>query len=170
MLKISQKSFTLLEVILAITVLTIATGGSFILISQIIASSSIAQSRLTAAYLTQEGIELVKNIRDNNWLQGNDWDEGLGGETEDTYYEADSNRYNLIPCVFSCATVDLRFLKISDFYNYDFGDPTIFKRKITISKEVDKPFRLKVSVEVFWTDKGETYPSIVAQEYLYNWK
>jgi len=170
MLKISQKSFTLLEVILATTVLTIATGGSFILISQTVTSSSIAQSRLTAAYLAQEGIEIVKNIRDNNWLQGNDWDEGLGGETEDTYYEADCNRSNLLSCTSPCTIANLRFLKISDFYNYDLGDQTIFKRRITISKEADKLYRFKVLVEVFWIEKGKTYPPIVAQEYLYNWK
>jgi len=59
------------------------------------------------------------------------------------------------------------------------GDPTIFKRKITISNKEDldkdpekdpeeKPDRLKVSVEVLWKEKGKTH-SITAQEYLYNW-
>jgi len=180
-----MKSFTLLEVILAITVLTIAVGGSFALISQTIASVSAVQSKLTASYLTQEGIELVKNIRDNNWLKGENWDEGLGKETgEIYYYEADYNDLSLAECSSPCDydhDYNLHFLKIPDqgFYNYDLGDPTIFKRKITISDKEDldkdpekdpeeKPDRLKVSVEVLWKEKGKTQ-SIIAQEYLYNW-
>jgi len=177
---ISPKGFTLLEVILAITVLTIAVGGSFTLISQTLASVSVVQSKLTASYLTQEGIELVKNIRDNNWLKFQPWDQGL----EERDYEADYDDLSLTECSSPCDydhDYNLHFLKIPDqgFYNYDLGDPTIFKRKITISNKEDldkdpekdpeeKPDRLKVSVEVLWKEKGKTH-SITAQEYLYNW-
>jgi len=71
------KGFTLLEVILAITILTIAVGGSFALISQTIAAVSVIQSKLIASYLVQEGMEIVKNIRDTNWLKNQPWDQNL---------------------------------------------------------------------------------------------
>ena len=171
-----MRSFTLLEVILAITVLTLAVGGSFVLISQTIASVSMIQSKLIASYLVQEGIEIVKNIRDTNWLKLQPWDQSLEGGD----YEADYDDFSLTECSFPCDydhNYNLHFLKIPDqgFYNYDLGDDTKFKRKITISDKVDldDPLdgeidKLKVSVEVLWKEKGKIH-SIIAQEYLYNW-
>ncbi len=175
-----KNSFTLLEVILAITVLTLAVGGSFVLISQTIASVSVVQSKLVASYLAQEGIETVKNIRDTNWLKGKDWDEGLGEETGEIYYEVDYDDFSLTECSSPCDydhDYNLHFLKIPDqgFYNYDLGDPTIFKRKITISDKVDlddppdeEADKMKISVEVLWKEKGKMH-SITSMEYLYNW-
>jgi len=169
-----MRSFTLLEVILAITVLTLAVGGSFVLISQTIASVSVVQSKLVASYLTQEGIEVVKNIRDTNWLKIQPWDQGL----EEGDYEADYDDLSLTECSSPCDydhDYNLHFLKIPDqgFYSYDLGDPTIFKRKITISDKVDldgdeEADKMKISVEVQWKERGKMH-SITSMEYLYNW-
>jgi len=160
-----MKSFTLLEVILAITILTLAVGGSFILIQQTIGSVAQVQSRLIASYLLQEGMEIIKNIRDSNWLKGNDFDKDLDvGDWEIDYDDT----------ALSAFIGNGRYLYIdgtNGFYTYpDFPGysdiQTKFKRKITISEE--KPDRLKVSVEVFWETKGKIY-SIKSQEFLYNW-
>ncbi len=177
-----SKSFTLLEVILAITVLTIAVGGIFTLVSQTIASVSATQSRLIASYFVQEGIEIVKNIRDTNWLKFQPWDQGLEeGNWEGDYQTgAPPDCPSLAPCFFPCQYESLHFLGIDNdgFYGYNYlpENKTIFKRKITISdgEDLDDPpdgeiDRLKISVEVFWKERGEIH-SIMAQEYLYNWK
>ena len=176
-----SKSFTLLEVILAITVLTIAVGGSFILIQQIITSISVAQSKLIASHLTQEGMEVVKNIRDTNWLKTYLWDQSLEeGDWEGDYQTAAPPDYSLLTfCPFPCQYENLRFLGINEngFYGYSYfpENKTIFKRKITISnrEDLDDPpdgeiDRLKVSVEIFWKEGGKTY-NVEAMEYLYNW-
>ena len=78
-----KKGFTILEIILAIFILTTAIFGSFALIQQTVAGASLNQSKLIAYYLAQEGIENVKNIRDTNWLQGeDDWAAGMPTEIE----------------------------------------------------------------------------------------
>lgn len=159
--------FTLLEVILAITILTLAAGGSFVLIQQTVGSVSQVQSRLIASYLLQEGIEIIKNIRDSNWLKGNDFDNGLDAGD----WEIDCSQSSLNSCLPPCDynNNNLHFLKIDGgFYNYSEGADTRFKRKITISKEPEEPDRLKVSVEVLWKERGKNY-SIKSQEFLYNW-
>jgi len=182
MSKSFSKSFTLLEVILAITVLTLAVGGSFILIQQTLTSVSVVQSKLTASYLAQEGIEIVKNIRDNNWLKFQPWDQGLevGDCWEGDYQTGAPPDYSpLTSCPFPYQYDNLRFLGINEsgFYGYSYtpGNKTVFKRKIIISDKVDlddppdeEIDKLKVSVEVFWTERGK-FHSITAQEYLYNW-
>ncbi len=174
-----KNGFTILEVILAITVLTIAVGGSFILISQTIGSISVIQSRLIASYLIQEGLEISRNIRDSNWLKSQPW--ALDQSLEEEDYEADYLTV-LLPDPLPCSPVcqydnGLRFLGIdgNGFYSYSPGNETIFKRKITISDRVDldDPLdgqidKFKVSVEVFWREKGQIR-SLAAQEYLYNW-
>jgi len=168
-----MKGFTLLEVILAITILTLAVGGSFVLIQQTIGSVSQVQSRLVASYLLQEGIEIIKNIRDSNWLKGNDFEAGLDAGD----WEIDYNDTALTSCLSPCDyNNNLRFLKIDGgFYNYSEGGDTKFKRKITISDRVDldaqpdgKIDKFKISIEVFWKEKGKT-SSIKSQEFLYNW-
>jgi prepilin-type N-terminal cleavage/methylation domain-containing protein len=72
-----NKGFTLLELMIAITVLSVGIVGVFGLIQNTLRSAEDLKSRLIASYLAQEGIELVRNIRDNNWAQGNDWMDNL---------------------------------------------------------------------------------------------
>ncbi|MDI6602665.1 MAG: hypothetical protein QME57_00905 [Patescibacteria group bacterium] len=74
--------FTFIEVMIAIFVLTIGVLGVFTAIQNITFSSQINFSKLTATYLVQEGIELVRNQRDSNWLAGDPWDSNLPSGTE----------------------------------------------------------------------------------------
>ncbi len=173
-----KNSFTLLEVIIAITVLTIAIGGSFALIQQTLIASSQNKLKLTAYYLAQEGIEIIRNIRDSNWLKQKrkdpdvSWDAGLAdglsvGESRD--YIADYNDTSLSSFEDKPLNLDS-----SGFYSYSSGEPTLFKRKISIAKE-DIPetadpndYSLKISVVVNWSERGRSH-SVQATEYLYNW-
>ena len=92
---VKKNSFTLLEVMVAISILTLAVGGSFTLIQQALVSTSLAKSKLTAAYLAQEGMEIVRNIRDNNWLNSSpSWKTGLtAGEYEADYDDLSLSSY-----------------------------------------------------------------------------
>lgn len=76
---IKTKGFTLLEVLVAVFVLTIGVLGAFTVVQNITFYSQMISSKLTATYLVQEGIELVRNRRDSNWLARVPWDQGLTG-------------------------------------------------------------------------------------------
>jgi len=78
----NHKSFTLIEVVVAVFVLTIGVLAVFNVVQNITVYSRISSSRLTAVYLAQEGIELVRNQRDSNWLAGDSWDSNLPSVTE----------------------------------------------------------------------------------------
>ncbi len=71
------KGFTLIEVIVAVFLVTVGIGGVYALIQRTIAFTPVISARLTAAYLAQGGIELVRNKRDSNWLTGDPWDSNL---------------------------------------------------------------------------------------------
>ena len=164
--------FTLLEVLVAIFVITVGLIGVMTVLQMTMFLTSISSSRLTAAYLAQEGIEIVRNVRDTNWLEAravaNDWDEGLtnclNGCIADYNhsYGPDLIDPNLPPFPDQFLDIDG-----NGFYSYSPGTPTKFQRKIIIQKT--GPDRLDVRVQVMWSEKGKSY-TFSAQENLYNWR
>jgi len=167
----SGGGFTLLEVITAIFILTVGGGAAFNLIQQTLASSSLIKERLIASYLAQEGMELVKNLRDTAWLKAKteptiSWDEYLpAGDWQADYSTQGLNQ------VYD----DNSYLNIdaNGFYSYSSGTSTKFKRKISISEKTDldgddKPDKMKASVTVSWQERGRTH-NLEVLEYLTNW-
>ncbi len=152
--------FTIIELIAVVFVVTVGLVGIYTVSSQITAYTTLSFSNLTASYLAQEGIEIVRNIRDTNWLEGSDWNTGLSAND----YEADYNSNSGDLSSYSSS----HYLNIeygSGLFGYGAGDPTKFKRKINITSEGDV---LKISVTVSWQEKMTPY-SITAQENLYDW-
>jgi prepilin-type N-terminal cleavage/methylation domain-containing protein len=182
LIKIKSKNtgFTLLEVIVAIFILTVGIGGSFVLIQQTISTASIVQSRLIAAYLGQEGIEIIRNIRDNNWLEQREspplpvWNDGMSdcqGPTnccEGDYGTDMPPSKTPLTTVVGCDFDNLRYLNIDSdgFYSYLFGTQTKFKRKILI--EPIENNKMKVVVIIQWKQKSKTY-EIEVVEHVTNW-
>jgi len=159
----NTKGFTLLEVIAAIFILTIGVGSSFILISQTLSAVSLVRERLIASYLVQEGIEIVRNIRDTNWLEQRTasttpWDDGLDvGNWQADYLSQQLNQ------TYASSSLNI---DTSGFYSYSPGSPTFFKRKISIGKPSTSTIRVEVNVD--WTEKGRSH-NLESLEYLTNW-
>lgn len=154
-----HKGFTLIEVLAAVLLIVIGALGAFSLVQQVVSFISISSSRLTAAYLSLEGVEIVRNIRDGNYLSGLAWDEGiLEGDQEADYQSQSLSPFD-----------GGRFLNIEDadgFYGYSPGTPTPFKRKIIIDKSESDT--IKIEVQVSWDERGRTHQFSV-RENLYKW-
>ena len=152
----NKKGFTLLEMIIAVTVILIGLIPIMSLMYDSSFGVRLSLSRLQAAYLAQEGLEIVRNIRDSNWLAQSSWNNNLEVGAWETSYDQALSPYQG------------RNLKLNNdgFYNYNSGTDTKFKRKITISKSGNDI--LEVAVEVSWQEKGENY-SLTVYENLYNW-
>lgn len=156
------RGFTLVETLLALFILTTAIVAGLSVVNQGLSSTQVAKSKLIAANLTQEGIEVVRNIRDNNWLEQRTtpellWDDGLSsGDWEATHQSQSLEPYQG------------RFLKNDNngFYNYTSGPDTKFKRKITIQKITNDQLRVISKVE--WQERGKIY-NLTAVGDLYNW-
>jgi Tfp pilus assembly protein PilV len=160
-----NKSFTLIETITALFILTTGILALSSLISYFISASSISSQRLVAAYLAQEGIEIVRNLRDKNLLSGNPWNNGLtncsGGCSNFDY------RSQAIPDNDNC--YGKNFLNLIDnFYQCSDSSPINLQRKVTIT-QISNPEGLKIVVEVSWQERGKSH-SLTAQANLYNWQ
>lgn len=155
----SGAGFTLLEVVVAIFVITIGAVGVISMVQKITSFAQVSSSRFQAAYLIQEGMEIVRNIRDTNWLEGSPWNEGLPAGD----WEADYKTQNLTQAYAE------RYLNIDSngFYSYSTGKATKFKRKITILPEGSDI--LKIAIQVSWKERGEIY-SLEAKGNLYKWR
>jgi len=154
----NKNAFTVLEVIIAIFILNLAVFGTFILIQQTLIGASLNQLQLTAYYLGQEGMEIVRNIRDTNWLKRQEWTTGLA--VGNGWQEADYQSTALVTSQSRNFQVDS-----NGFYNYSSGDNTVFKRRIRI---IPVTGYLQVEVIVDWTDRGKDY-NIEVIDFLYNW-
>ncbi len=65
---LSLTGFTLIETMIAVTILTFAVAGPLYTASRAILAATISRDQLTASYLAQEGIEYVRALRDNEYL------------------------------------------------------------------------------------------------------
>jgi prepilin-type N-terminal cleavage/methylation domain-containing protein len=161
-LRKNQKGFTLIEVLTAIFIITVGAGGAITLIHQTVGFTQETSSKLVASYLAQEGVEIVKNIRDSNFLKVHktgigEWSDGLTGCSSGCQGDYTSN---------NLSSYSGQKLKVDgSFYNYGSGEDTPFSRKITITPDTNM---LKVVVEIFWQGKGRDY-IFSAQENLYKW-
>jgi len=152
-----QQGFSLLEVLVSIFVITIGIVAVVNLVSSAIGSVAINKSEIIAVNLAQEGLEIVRNIRDTNWQQGESWNNGLSsGEYQVAY---DSNTlfvYSGNP------------LLIDDImYQYNSGDPTPFYRKIII--DTINEYSIEVTSQVTWGQRGRNF-EVIAKTILYDWR
>jgi type II secretory pathway pseudopilin PulG len=80
----NQKGQTLLELLVALFILVLVLTATVALIVSSINAGRESRNRLIAANLAREGIEIVRNIRDSNWIDPGvatppAWDDGLVG-------------------------------------------------------------------------------------------
>jgi len=160
-----EKGFTILEIIAAVFILIVAVVAICFAFSQIVVATSLVSSRLTAAYLAQEGIEIIRNIRDSNWFTLG-WDVNLS--TCSSGCEADYTTGTGVLDATPLRNYTGNHLNIDEdnFYSYLAGTPTRFTRKITVTADSD--YILRVSVLVNWQDRGKSY-NYETEESLYDW-
>lgn len=157
-----NKGFTLVEVLVALFILFTVISATTALVNSALGTIQNSKAKFIASGLAQEGMEIVRNIRDTNWLrydQGVLWNQGLtDGDWEADYLSEELTSY------FGTG----RFLKIDSngFYNYTNGTVTKFNRKITIQNLSSD--QIRVIVTMTWQEKSKDY-TLTAVEDLYNW-
>ena len=156
---LNELGFTLIEALVALVILTVALGPALVLSSNISSTASSIQNNLIAANLAQEGVEVVRSLRDANWFNGQPFDSGL----INGIYRIEWNSNALISLGSNPP------LKInSGLYNYSSGTDTIFKRTVTITKPNSE--ELSIIRDVIWIEKGNRARDVKVESHLFNWK
>ena len=157
--KFNRNGFTLVEALVTLMVLSIALGPSLILTTNINNTATTVKNNLIAANLAQEGVEVVRGIRDTNWFNGAAFDTGLANGT----YRVEWNSDTLIALG---ANPPIR--EDNGLYNYSTGSNTIFRRTISILKV--NAGELRIISEITWEERGARAKSALAESHLFNWK
>ena len=157
-----NKGFTLIEVIVSIGILSLVSVGAMFAISLSLASAARIQNNLIAANLAQEGLEIIRGIRDRDWHLGN----GFGASLPNGSYLVEARDQSLNP-------FGETFLKKDSggFYNYISGQDTIFKRKVIIENSGQNPAAIEkvAKVEISWPERSGL-KTIQAELRLFNWR
>jgi type II secretory pathway pseudopilin PulG len=155
-----KNGFTLMEIIVVMGVIISVLTSALVLITLTVNSTKSSRLRIIAISLSQEGLEIVRNIRDNNWLNGRrtalNWRQGLDpGDYRVQYNSSGLLNFSATPLMTN-----------NGFYQYDAGSSTLFYRRITIEHIGNNQIRV-ISV-VTWNDRGRNQ-AISAETRLYNW-
>lgn len=167
-----KRGFTLVEALIAISILIIGILSGFILVTRALYNVSVIQDRLTASFLAQEGIELVRNIRDTNYIkilnnQTVNWRDNL----QDGCYIIESNvmnQENIKLKEINCGNApNLKYNDSFNIYTYsDLGNPTPFYREIKI--ETINNNEIRVISFIKWTTKNIKF-DLTIEDHLFNW-
>lgn len=154
-----NNGFTLIEALVALVILTIALGPALVLSSDITNVASVIQNDLIAANLAQEGVEVVRALRDTNWFSGSAFNNGLADGTYRLEWNSSS------PIVLGANPP----LKVNNgLYNYSSGSDTIFRRTVTITNVNTNEIR--VVSDVTWTERANRARDVKVESHLFNWK
>ncbi|MFY9462277.1 MAG: prepilin-type N-terminal cleavage/methylation domain-containing protein [Candidatus Sungiibacteriota bacterium] len=164
--------FTLLETIVALTVIVAAMAGPISLTTRGIFSAKFAKNKLVAVNLAQEGLEIIRQCRDNSVLLN--WPGGYAsiGTGE---WQADVLGNTLNSCPLSPFTgAALSRDEGTGLYNYSTGAASLFTRKITTQINFDcggtaGSDRFCVTSRITWSEGGIDRV-MTLQETLYNWR
>ena len=169
--KLATGGFTLIETMVAISILTFAMAGPLFTASRAIVAAQTARDQLTATYLAQEAIEQVRFMRDTNVLLGDDWmAQGLGNCDDnevvagcyiDVWQDAD-----LTVCPEEGCPI-LKYNSTSRRYQYSNGEDTSFRRTINI-EDTPNTFEKVITVRVEWRSGVQAH-SVVITDRIFDW-
>lgn len=175
-----SNGFTLVETLVAIAILMIAVAGPLTIANQALTAALGARNAMTATYLAQDGMEVIKHVKDNNVaLSITDWKNGV----YDIQCTGQNGNYCAIPDMVQSSAVYNVIIKPCDSncpLYANSSDPQLY-RYTTSPSASDKPTPFKryyflsnvtatemiVTVVVSWND-GSIPNEIRLQELMTN--
>lgn len=167
-----KEGFSLVETLVAITVLLIAIMAPLTLASNSLTASAVAKEQFVASFLAQEGIELIRQQRDNSMLNGDPgWLDNLKPEcTNPSNCRIDFITKTIVNCN-ATGCIPLNYNAITKQYSYETGPDwkeSIFERTIIMNDSYSEE-EASVKSTVTWEVKGFSR-STVAESHLFNWQ
>jgi len=178
----SRKGQTIIEVMIALSILTVGLLGLLDLLSKSYFLDRMISDQTKATYLSEEGVDLAKNLIDNDMYLSvasgggaPGWDACFDPSEGHGDYELDYNSMptsaNNRPCPLKKFTGSGDFLGINSstgLYSYTPGLPaTNFTRDVRVT--VTTPYELDVQSIVAWSTGPVTSQSIDIEDTFYDW-
>lgn len=162
----NSSGFTIVETLIAITILMIAIAGPLVIATKSLNTASASKNQMIASYLAQESMEMIKNQRDANvsagaptgWLDGFDYptDCNLSTNTQCDINGIDKNLDYIASCQPSGCSI---YFNSATGYNHsNIGSDSGFKRRFYFQSKPDNNGKKEVLVHVFVNWNEGTVP------------
>jgi prepilin-type N-terminal cleavage/methylation domain-containing protein len=185
-----KEGFTLIETLVAITILLLSIIGPLDIASKGLFAAFYARDEISAYYLAQEGIEFVRNLRDNNylnsikgvapslWLDNIDPSCFFNSNNDDGCAINPVSVFNntgtsIVPCASTCPI--LNYGESTGIFSLNTAnDDSKFTRKVLITLEgsdIVSSDSALIEVTVSWHTGGlfSSTKSFVLRERIFNW-
>ena len=159
----------LIESIIAIFLVIVGMMAILGFLANALSLNRVVSDQLTATYLSEEGIEIVKNIIDSNKGNGKVWNDGLKVNAATDYSPQYDDKtlnaagFQLGPLLYDPATG----------YSYKGGgEETAFKRKVTLTPIIrgGTVNEYQVNSLVEWVSRGGGKFSVNIEDHFYDWR
>jgi type II secretory pathway pseudopilin PulG len=166
-------AFSLLETVVVLFIVSVGLVSILTVTVDSVRSQNLNKNSLVAYHLAAEGLELIKNVRDTNFIQDSTttpiaWNRYIEGSSGGTTYRVDYATFQ--PATTSgMATARLQLATGTDagLYLHDSSySDSIFGRLITIT--TNSTSSAIVSSLVEWLDRGQTYQAEL-KSIIYDW-
>ncbi|MBU4217108.1 prepilin-type N-terminal cleavage/methylation domain-containing protein [Candidatus Parcubacteria bacterium] len=159
----NNTAFSIIEVMVAIGIVSVGMMGVLSLMTRNVLTQTLNKNNLIASMLAQEGLELVREVRDTNWLIDPpvSFDDGIPATSTIDFYGFESTGQD-----FSSSATDIKMDEYG-FYGHTGATSTIFKRLITVSRT--NPEFINVKSTVRWSQSGKNH-DYIAETLLYDWR
>lgn len=165
-----KRAFSLVETMIAIAILVGGITAALSVLSFMLRTVHVLKHEFIAAHLASEGVEVIRNIRDTNWLRRD-----IGGESINWRNDLAAGNYEVVFNSMVPQPDGNQFLAFdaAGHYSYGAGASTSFKRRIEL-QWMDTPGtplveRLRVRAVVTWQDPFQSR-QVAVEELLYDWK
>ena len=158
----APRGFTLVETLVAISILLVAVVGPISLIGDAVHKIYYAKDQIIAINLAQEGIEAVRQKRDSDMLAGSASD--IFSLANPSYYTVDAS--SATPLAASAVGQQPVYINGGFYTQGTAATPTQFTRLVTVSGTGTTERTVTSKVE--WKT-GNTPGMVTVTEYLFKW-
>lgn len=168
--RLLPNGFTLIETLVALSVLLVALAGALSLVNRSLSSSYYAKDQYTAYYLAQEAFEFIRFRRDNNVLQtysGNstNWLSGLDSCRSGNTCSVDAKNNLVVACSGGVCS-PLLYDSATSFYNTQTGTPSGYTRSIQLQTVASGEEAIRVTMN--WRT-GFVTRTYIATSTIFDW-
>jgi hypothetical protein len=167
-----NRGFTIVESLAAIAILVTAIVGTLSAVQTGLSSYVFSKDQITAFYLAQEGFEQIRNLRDKNRINNQDFIAYIAGVNDPCFFGeacmvSPAETSALTRCSSPGNCPKLRQDPTTGFFGYNGAwKETPFRREIVLSSINANEFYVTVTVD--WS-KGSVTRQFKARENLFNW-
>ncbi|PIR70047.1 MAG: hypothetical protein COU46_03580 [Candidatus Niyogibacteria bacterium CG10_big_fil_rev_8_21_14_0_10_42_19] len=162
-----QKGFTLIETIVAITILLFGIMGSLSLATLGVRGVTQTRSNITVAFLAEEGLEYMRGKRDEGVMRGAGWLNFINICSDPNGCYVDVPNDAIIVCGAS-GCPKLLFNEANGLFNHNFGSQTQFTRKIKIN--TINANEIEIESEISWPGRLGIVQSVSIKSHLFDWQ